>query len=570
MTAVDRKLLPRVLGEGGIFAYSGWDGETSARSEFVGTWGKERLSLLVHTPLRRKLFVPLREEAKLRFVTGDVCVFEDGESETKLVFTAWHTIIGESSAAEESGLVEEGGHADSVMCKDGFQISFDQAKGDAVVLHKAHNRFALAFGNSVEEACQRAHEGIRSDIDRAIESRLQIHALVPQLASTGRTELLHKCVSVMKVNTMAPEGAHKRYWSTPDRVPHKDMWLWDTVVHSLAMNKLSPSIAWECLANMLESQLDDGMLPHLVTVHGRRSSITQPPIMAWGVWQNYQYLKQKSLLEQALPRLEAYLQWNLNHRDSNGNGLLEWEIEGDVHCRSGESGMDNSSRFDEACKLDAVDFNVFMAQDMASTAAICLELGIADKALFWEKSAQAMERRILDTLWDNEDGFFYDRKFDRTFSKVKAVSGFLPLLLDGIREEQIDRLVDLMKDKRHFDTKYPLPSIAISDPTWSTDMWRGPVWINLNYLIILGLRKHQRHEEADFLQERTVELVHTYYERYGVTFEYYDSKDELPPVACDRKGPRRMPYDIRNKYDAIRDYHWTAALTACLIWPDSQ
>jgi hypothetical protein len=54
----------------------------------------------------------------------------------------------------------------------------------------------------------------------------------------------------------------------------------------------------------------------------------------------------------------------------------------------------------------------------------------------------------------------------------------------------------------------------------------------------------------------------------GVVFEFYDAQDQVPPVACDRKGPHREPYDIRQKTDPIRDYHWTAALTARLL-PDA-
>jgi hypothetical protein len=87
----------------------------------------------------------------------------------------------------------------------------------------------------------------------------------------------------------------------------------------------------------------------------------------------------------------------------------------------------------------------------------------------------------------------------------------------------------------------------------------------LNYLIVQGLRLHGRHDEAEILADRTIELVRRYYERYGVIFEYYDSKDERPPVECDRKGPCRGTYNIRVKLDSIRDYHWSAALTACLI-----
>jgi hypothetical protein len=51
----------------------------------------------------------------------------------------------------------------------------------------------------------------------------------------------------------------------------------------------------------------------------------------------------------------------------------------------------------------------------------------------------------------------------------------------------------------------------------------------------------------------------------GVIFEFYDAKDERPPWRCDRKGPNRGEYDFRVKFDSIRDYHWSAAVTACLL-----
>jgi hypothetical protein len=50
-----------------------------------------------------------------------------------------------------------------------------------------------------------------------------------------------------------------------------------------------------------------------------------------------------------------------------------------------------------------------------------------------------------------------------------------------------------------------------------------------------------------------------------VVFEFYDAKDQLPPWHCARKGPHRGVYVFRQKYDSIRDYHWTAAITACLL-----
>ncbi|WP_158301783.1 amylo-alpha-1,6-glucosidase [Paenibacillus mesophilus] len=402
-------------------------------------------------------------------------------------------------------------------------------------------------------------------MDSILRQRLRTLEEAPDLPDAGHQRLLGKCLSVMKVNTLSPEGELKQMWSTPDRVPHKHMWLWDTVFHSLAMNDVSPDISWQCLKTMLDTQKEDGMIVHMITVEGRLSRITQPPVLAWGVWENYRKREAPDKLAYALPILEKYLEWDLNNRDVNGNGLPEWHIEGNVNCRSGESGMDNSSRFDEALTLDAVDFSTFLAQEMGYVALIALELGLHDKAASWSERARELSGRIVSELWDERDGFFYDKHMDGTFSRVKAVSGFLPLLLKELPAAQTERLTVMLRDPEHFGTAYPVPSLAVSEPKWGTDMWRGPTWINLNYLIIKGLRLHGREEEADRLTDQSIELVDKYYRQYGVTFEYYDSKDERPPVACDRKGPVGERYDIRVKVDSIRDYHWTAALTACLL-----
>jgi hypothetical protein len=40
---------------------------------------------------------------------------------------------------------------------------------------------------------------------------------------------------------------------------------------------------------------------------------------------------------------------------------------------------------------------------------------------------------------------------------------------------------------------------------------------------------------------------------------------QRPPMACDRKGPASGVYDIRARYEVIRDHHWTAALCFALM-----
>ncbi|MFM9328038.1 amylo-alpha-1,6-glucosidase [Paenibacillus mesotrionivorans] len=562
--------LPDRIGEGGIFAFSGMDGPTHTASRFVGTWGERLPDLLFHTPRRRKLSVGLPADFSVAYVTGDVCSWAGAAGALTLAYTHWHTLAGEACEgcsialgfAEEAAAAAAGAETEAAP---GLTLTRDPQAGDWVVLARQEHRFAVSFGVSREEAVARAQAGMSVSMEETVAERVASCLRLPKLPDPALDRLLQKCVSVMKVNTLAAEAGMKQHWSTPDRVPHRDMWLWDTVFHSLAMNALDPELSCQCLFTMLEAQQEDGMIPHQISVSGRRSSITQPPILAWGMWENFRHLGKPEALAYALPYLERYLEWSLQHRDVNGNGLLEWAIAGDVMCRSGESGMDNSSRFDKGVKVDAVDFNVFMARDMYYLSLICRELEQEEKAAFWARHAEELSQRIQTRLWSETDKFYYDLEPEGGLSPVKAVSGFLPLLLDNLPEQHTEGLVRMLKDPLHFLTPCPVPSIAVSQPEWGTDMWRGPTWINMNVFIILGLRKQGRREEAEWLKQRTIGLVQKYYLKYGVVFEYYDSTDRVDPVDCDRKGPRRKPYDIRVKTDSIRDYHWTAALTALLL-----
>jgi len=559
--------LPDIWGEGALFAFSGLDGETVTRSGLVGTFGSQPYDLLFHTPQRRMLQIRLAAEAAPRVATNDVLCVEAPDGVLAITFQAWHTLVGLLPPAARLLLCAENGP--QATEQGGYSLSSDSEHGDVLALARDGARFALAYGTSPDEACQRASAGLAVDVWAVVQARLAVYHTLPRHAcrtlDASQDRLLKKCFSVMKVNTLSAEETIRQRWSTPDRVPHRDMWLWDTVFHSLAMNWFDPQVSWEFLQSMLAAQSADGMIAHQVHISGRVSAITQPPILAWGVWENYCALHDKACLAYALPRLERYLDWDCAHRDTNGNGLLEWHIEGNVRCRSGESGLDNSPRFDSAVLLDAVDFSAFAAADMRYVSLIAAELGQADRAAAWLTRSRALSQQIHACLWDERAGFYCDRDMDGNLSPALAVSGFLPLLLEDIPTERVDRLVVALQNPNLFDCAFPVPSVSLSDPNWSTDMWRGATWLNLNYLIICGLRQQGKQQAARRLADTTIAMVDKYYREYGVLFEFFDARDAVPPVACDRKGPRVEPYDIRHKMDSIRDYHFTAALVACLL-----
>ncbi len=550
--------VPNIAGEGLLFAFSGLDGPTD--DALVGSLQPHNSGLLFHAPQQRELHFNLPAEIRCLAATNDVLMFDgDGGDVATIAFASAHTLVGQIPGGGRPTLAERGQPAIA------GSPAVSTSEMDSMVLCVEGDRFALALAATVEEAGERARAGLRVDLAAVVRDRLAPYRSLPTLADPGRDRLLKKCLSVMRVNAMAPQGVFAQHWSTPDRVPHRDLWLWDSVFHSLAMNHVDPAVSWAYLKSVLDTQRDDGMIPHQTSSTGRSSAITQPPLLAWGIWENFQHTRDRRSLAWAMPRLERYLDWDLAHRDTNKNGLLEWLIEDSPVCRSGESGLDNSQRFDDALLMDAVDFSSFIAQDMHCLAAIAAELGDPSRADLWRKRAGRTAGAILDQLWDPRTGFFFDAHFDGRLSTVKAVTGFLPLLLEELDAERVAAMLKMLADPRHFATPAPVPSIAISQPDWSTDMWRGSTWINTNYLIVRGLRKHGCHAEADALAESTIGMIDRHYRAHGVIFEFYDARDVLSPTQLDRKGPHVEPYDIRRKYDSIRDYHWSAALTFCLL-----
>ena len=282
---------------------------------------------------------------------------------------------------------------------------------------------------------------------------------------------------------------------------------------------------------LFDEQREDGFIPLMSDPWSQTEDETQPPVIAWGVWDLYAYTKDLSLLEEAFTPLENYLAWDMEHRDLNGNGLYEWLLRHyPSTCICAESGMDNSPRFDEIREKDDVDFSCFMANEFRTMAKIASALGKEDRAAYWQACYERTRDGINELLWDEEDGMYYDRHLDDgTLKKVKAISCFLPLLAGVATGERARRLAHHLQDPASFGTAFPAPSISLDDPTFGTDCWRGPVWINYSYMTSRGLRESGFAEEADEFERRTLSAMAFWYRQEGTLYEFYDAEDLVSP-----------------------------------------
>lgn len=96
-------------------------------------------------------------------------------------------------------------------------------------------------------------------------------------------------------------------------------------------------------------------------------------------------------------------------------------------------------------------------------------------------------------------------------TKVLTPASFFPLLADVPTKEQAAKMVKTLTDENLLWTETLLASISKTHEMYSTDMWRGGVWLNLNCFVYVGLKKYGYDDVAAELREKLLETVLKWY-----------------------------------------------------------
>jgi len=548
--------LPNIWGGGQLFAYSGLEGETSWAHPIVGSLLPDRVGIDFHQAPAVVLEIAPAAPADIvpDFVLGDAFALKIGEAPVLVACADRFTVIGQVGAGLTVRLCDA---PDEIETKAGHFCLVRDESGD---------QWALAFDPSSAEAAQaRARAALDLDVATvAAQRRAFIEGVdAAGLAPPADPRTYRKAASVLKVNVMSPEGSIGRRWTTPDRWPHRHMWLWDSAFHSLGWLHLDAQMAQDTLEAMVEAAYPDGMIPLCSAPTPQPYAVSQPPLLAWTVWEAHQATGDVGFAVRLYEGLAGYIRWFQRERDRNGNGLCGWwKDEDNTLCHCGESGLDNSPRFDQPGRDDHVDLNCMLVNEMQVLARIALISDRFDEAAQWGEQAEALAQRVNEHMWDEATGFYYDLQADGTRLPLKTIVGFLPLWAGIASREQAGRLMAHLLDPREFACDFPVPTVALDEPSFSDDMWRGPTWINTNFLIVRGLRRYGFATEADDLRARTLREIQRWYEQTGAIYEYYDNFARTEPGLLHRKGGVGSAggYGV----GTIRDYGWSAALYVAL------
>ncbi len=314
--------------------------------------------------------------------------------------------------------------------------------------------------------------------------------------------------------------------------------------------------------------------------HGRPTSgITMPPIHATACLHIFKNERDSSrgraFLEFMYPKLLALHRYLYDERDPDGSGL--------VYIRHPwESGLDNSPAWDRPLKEIAVDRSSlppydrkdlkhgvpadqrpsdedydryvylvdlfrrldyredaisgqcpFMVLDVLFNSILCRAnrdlMTIADilkkevsEVSSWEKVTSGA---ISDRLWCSDCRQFesFDVVSNRHLHSATA-AGFTPLFAGAATKAQAERLFETLDSVAfcalHQGNCFTVPNYDMTLEDFdSRNYWRGPVWINMNWMISRGLKGYGYGEKADAMKRDMIQLPM----RFGF-HEYFDSR----------------------------------------------
>ena len=567
------KNLPDVWGKGALFAYSALEGENSFYKSMCGQLMAEHVGMSfdgkqVDLYLRLK-GIPWIQEISYDIVASDLIEGHFVKGAFKFIAADQKTVAGYAPTEEALPVFNadlltpvpfEGGVA--YQCEDRWYAFVKREEGDVT-------RFAVARDDSFESVAATTLSGLDFDVDGEAEKRKRYFEAVPVLknATASEQKTLAKCFSVMKSQFLTPDGLFTDLWTTPDRLPHRRWWLWDSVFHSIGNVYLDPNLAFLTIRSILDMQREGGFIPHMCEPDRYIAEHTQPPLVAWGVWKLYERTGKKEWVEAMYDANCRFLDWINDNRDANKNHLYEWYVSPySPDCRCGESGMDNTPRFDVVQLMDAIDFSCYMANEMRYMVKIAKLLGKDEDAARFETEFNLIKEQINALLYDSEDGRYYDRELESgELRKVATVAGFLPLFSGVCSEEEAAVLAADLANPETFMGTMPVPTVAFNDKHHSIDYWRGTTWICYNYMIQEGLRNYGYNELADEIVDKTIKCMAEWYEREGCIFEVYDPRNHLCPTELERKGPTMKPVEPYARIMTVRDFGWSSTLYTAMI-----
>ena len=344
-------------------------------------------------------------------------------------------------------------------------------------------------------------------------------------------------------------GDHQYTIPSPNTYPYQ--WLWDSCFHAIVLAQFDPHFAKEELRSLVAKQFPDGMIPHIIFWKPRLATpyhlawgshgtswITQPPMLAYAIWEIHRRAPDKAFLEEMYAPTLAFYRYFIEKRDPENQHLC-----GIIN--PDESGEDNSPRFDAPMKVNSavsyarhlilrhklpnriwnfqndlsmkkdfwvkdVPFNVILIRNLQALGHIASFLGHEVGEHFALQHEELIKNAMREKLFS--DGVFWSSmNGDDTPLRVATWAHFAPLFAGLYTKEEADVLMEKhFRNAATFRAPFGVRTVSKEEPSYrphGTGFWRGPIWFAPHWFIYKGLCAYGYKDDAIFVRNANIELI---------------------------------------------------------------
>ena len=241
--------------------------------------------------------------------------------------------------------------------------------------------------------------------------------------------------------------------SMPDKWEYPWYAAWDLAFHAIPLALVDPDFAKSQLKLFLREWYlhPNGQIPAYEWAFGD----VNPPVHAWACWRVFQIDRKLTdradyaFLESVFHKLLLNFTWWVNRKDATGSNIFE----------GGFLGLDNVGVFDRSAPLpgggylEQSDATSWMAMFCLNMLKIALELASKVDLIYEDIASKFLEHFLYIAnamngvegcgLWDDADGFFYDRlrmpDGEAIPLRVRSIVGLIPLFAVDTIEPDVMR-----------------------------------------------------------------------------------------------------------------------------------
>jgi hypothetical protein len=248
-------------------------------------------------------------------------------------------------------------------------------------------------------------------------------------------------------------------------------------------------------------------------------SATGPNVFAWSEWEHWRHFADKKRLAAVFPVVLAYHQW-----------LSKWHSwpDGGMWSTGWGCGMDNQPRVEgdprwdhgHQAWSDACLQQLFSARLLERMAVV---LRRKEERVWLKAEIKRLEKFCRKKLWDPESAYFYDRKPDGTWNRVKSIAAYWALLAEATPSDGLEGFLAHLENPAEFNRPHRVPSLSADHPQYQGDggYWLGGVWPSTNYMVLRGLTAVGRDKMAHEIGRNHLDQVIDVFKKTNTVWENY-------------------------------------------------